>query len=321
MSGIFISYRRNDTSGYSRLLYERIAAEFGTDEVFMDVETLREPGMDFVDAINEGISRCSVLLCLIGRGWLKRDGDGHRRIDNSNDFVRLEVASALKRNIRVIPVVVEGAAIPGADELPDDLKLLARRQALDLSHEDWEYDVGKLVDALSRIEGLTRTAKDRATDAAPERPPPPAPKASGSSWRTGVISAFAVIGLLALIGLFIEEEPDDDNTGPNPPPDTPINVAGTWYDNAGEPVLIEQAGSSVRVGVFDPMTQGFTQIGSGTVSGQQLSIRYSYPDLGISGAVVATLAPDQQHMNGTDTLDGTGLSTPNTWHREHLPSH
>ncbi|MFK8014085.1 MAG: toll/interleukin-1 receptor domain-containing protein [Gammaproteobacteria bacterium] len=325
MAGIFISYRRNDTSGYSRLLYERLGREFGSDEIFMDVESLREPGMDFVDAINDGVGRCSVLICLIGRQWLQTGTDGNRRIDNPEDFVRLEIGSALQRNVRVIPVVVEGAAIPTAEDLPQDLQALARRQALNLSHEDWEYDVGKLVSALSNIDGIALVRDARNST------PPPAPKAerSGSPLRTGMISVLAIIGVLAVIGMFIEEEDtvdpvaveaanawsDDGNVA------TTANIAGRWFDNNGEPVLIEQSGNSIRVGAFNAMTQGFMQIGEGTVSGRQLALRYSNPMENMSGTVTATIDPDQQHMNGEYTVEQTGLTMADTWHREHLPSH
>ena len=118
MKGIFISYRREDSAGYAGRLYDRLATQFGADNVFMDVEGI-EPGVDFVDAIGRAVGSCEVLIVIIGREWLSAGHEGKRRIDDPSDFVRIETAAALVRGIRVVPVLVEGAAMPRADELPD----------------------------------------------------------------------------------------------------------------------------------------------------------------------------------------------------------
>lgn len=116
----------------------------------MDVSAL-EPGDDFRKGIEQNVSCCSVVLALIGRDWLEaHDQNGHRRLDDSNDFVRIEIASALRRNIPVIPVLVRGAATPQADQLPDDLRELAYRNAVELTHARWRSDVQLLIQALRR---------------------------------------------------------------------------------------------------------------------------------------------------------------------------
>ena len=130
MKGIFISYRREDTAGYAGRLYDRLAAHFGPDRVFMDVEGI-EPGVDFVDALERAVGSCEVLIVLIGKDWLVADGAGKRRLDDPADFVRIETAAALARNIRVVPVLVDDAEMPRANQLPADMASLARRQALE----------------------------------------------------------------------------------------------------------------------------------------------------------------------------------------------
>ncbi|MBR0567177.1 toll/interleukin-1 receptor domain-containing protein [Azoarcus sp. L1K30] len=157
MDGIFISYRREDSSGYAGRLYDRLAARFGRERVFMDVEGI-DPGTDFVDAIDAAVASCTVLIVLIGPKWLGDDTGGARRIDDTHDFVRLETAAALRRKIRVLPVLVNDAEMPPEDALPPDLKALARRQAIEINHKQWEASTGEVLKALERIFGGGRPA-------------------------------------------------------------------------------------------------------------------------------------------------------------------
>ncbi|WP_051301925.1 TIR domain-containing protein [Sedimenticola selenatireducens] len=151
MDGIFISYRREDSAGYAGRLYDRLAAHFGVERVFMDVEGIA-PGTDFVDAIERAVTSCKVLIVLIGNEWTGIvDGSGRRRLDDPNDFIRLETSTALKRDIRVVPVLLEGAQMPRVDELPDELSSLSRRQAIEISHKQWEASTGNLIEALDKI--------------------------------------------------------------------------------------------------------------------------------------------------------------------------
>lgn len=114
----------------------------------MDVNAI-QPGRDFRKAIDESIHKCSVLLAILGQGWLEsRDGAGVRRLDDDNDFVRLEIASALQRDIPVVPVLVRGARMPRAEQLPGDLKELAFRNSVELTHARWKSDVEVLLQAL-----------------------------------------------------------------------------------------------------------------------------------------------------------------------------
>lgn len=151
MQRIFISYRREDTAGHAGRLFDRLRARFGKDAVFMDVEGI-EAGVDFVEAIERAVGACDVLLAVIGRSWLDcKDALGRRRLEDAHDFISLETATALKRGIRVIPVLVEGAPMPPTDALPETLRPLTRRQAVELRDNRWEADVDHLVQVLENL--------------------------------------------------------------------------------------------------------------------------------------------------------------------------
>jgi hypothetical protein len=153
MSAIFISYRREDAEDSARALYESLLHEFGKDRLFMDVEAIAL-GSDFRQAVETSLDDCGVFLAVIGPDWLTakvpNDPSGRRRLESPGDYVRQEIATALRRGARlpVIPVLVRGANMPPPDQLPDDLKDLAYRNALTLSHLDWDGNVRKLVTAI-----------------------------------------------------------------------------------------------------------------------------------------------------------------------------
>jgi len=180
MNGIFISYRRDDAPGYAGRLYDRLAAHFGADHVFMDVQGI-EPGVDFVDAIERALGSCEIVIVLIGKDWLAADSAGRRRLDDPNDFVRVETATALARGIRVVPVLVEGAEMPRGDTLPTELLPLVRRQAVELSHKQWDATSAELIRTLEKIldRDKARAVGARVADrprvdaeASPSGPPP-----------------------------------------------------------------------------------------------------------------------------------------------------
>jgi hypothetical protein len=149
-SWIFMSYRRDDTAYPAAWLYKLLASHFGNSQVFKDVNSI-ELGVDFVEVITAAVGFCDVLLALIGDRWLSVTGpDGRRRLDDPGDFVRLEIEAALARNIRVVPILVEGARMPRADELPASLAMLTRRQALELSPNQFDAESERLISALDR---------------------------------------------------------------------------------------------------------------------------------------------------------------------------
>jgi len=166
-SRIFVSYRRDDTAYPSGWLFDRLTQHFGKDQVFKDIDSI-QLGDDFVEVITAAVASCDVLLAIIGREWLTiADEAGRRRLDNANDFVRLELETALTRNIRIIPVLVEGARVPRADELPPSLAKLARRQALELSPSRFDFDVGRLLKVLDSVWNSSYTSDAARVGSAP----------------------------------------------------------------------------------------------------------------------------------------------------------
>ncbi|HMX12353.1 MAG TPA: toll/interleukin-1 receptor domain-containing protein, partial [Burkholderiaceae bacterium] len=126
-AGIFISYRRQEALKEARAIFEKLSREFGAGQVFIDLEGL-DYGVDFVESLERQLQHCQVMLVLIGPGWVAApDGHGGRRLDDANDFVRIELRAALQRNIRVVPVLFDGAPMPRTSDLPADLEPLARR--------------------------------------------------------------------------------------------------------------------------------------------------------------------------------------------------
>ena len=148
MPGVFISYRRDDTSGYAGRLYDELSARFGKDLVFIDIDSIHA-GENFVDVIERRIASCSVVIVLMGKAWLSIvDERGQRRLDNPHDFVRLEVASAFRRNIPVIPVLVGGAKMPGTEQLPAALVPLAHLNAIEIFDQLFRESVSRLAESL-----------------------------------------------------------------------------------------------------------------------------------------------------------------------------
>src|SRR5262249_20132049 len=143
--------RREETRHVAGRLADRLTERLGSTRVFMDVDTI-EPGVDFAAAIAREVASCDVLIALIGPAWSTvADRRGRRRLDDPDDFVVLEIRTALERGIRVIPVLADGAVMPDRCDLPDGLQGLVRRSAVRLDHETFRSDVATLLDAVERI--------------------------------------------------------------------------------------------------------------------------------------------------------------------------
>jgi tetratricopeptide (TPR) repeat protein len=178
---IFVNYRRDDSTATAGRLHDRLAQRFGRKTLFMDIDHI-PPGVDFVTHLNNQVAACDVFLAIIGPNWLNVTNEkGERRLDTADDFVAIEIAAALARNIRVIPVLVEGARMPKLGELPKSLKPLARRQAIDLGQAQFGRDAEALIEKISEALGEKPVKVDR--------------------WR---VAAGIVVALLLLggIGLF-----------------------------------------------------------------------------------------------------------------------
>ena len=209
MPGIFISYRREDSAGYAGRLFDLLGAEFGRSKLFMDVDTL-QGGDDYSRVIQQNIVASGVLLAVIGPHWQSLTGpDGKRRLDSPDDFVRIEIRKALDRGIRVIPVLVGGATIPEAKDLPADLQPIVERQAMEIRDSHFHPDVQQLVLMLRNERILARTVVSRP-----------------------VIASVLLAALVIVAGVLVvaRQRP----APPSPPPAAPLNrpaapaIAGKW---------------------------------------------------------------------------------------------
>jgi hypothetical protein len=150
MPEIFVSYRRDDSAGHAGRIYDRLSNHFGKEKLFRDVDHLRY-GEDFVEALDEAVGSCKALIAVIGPNWLTaEDKRGKRRLDSPTDFVRIEIESALSREVSVFPVLVNSAEMPDPEELPKSISGLARRQGLEISEIRFDYDVAELIKGLER---------------------------------------------------------------------------------------------------------------------------------------------------------------------------
>ena len=141
---IFISYRREDSSDVTGRIYDRLCQHFGEQNVFKDVDSI-PLGVDFREHLENSVAQCDVLLTIIGRQWMAGE-KGKRRLDDARDFVRIEMAAALKRNIPVVPVLVQGSSIPNVEDLPEQLQSLAYRHGTPVRPDpDFHQDMDRLI--------------------------------------------------------------------------------------------------------------------------------------------------------------------------------
>jgi hypothetical protein len=162
MSTIFISYRREDSSGHAGRIYDRLAVSFGRKDIFRDIDHIRY-GEDFIEAINKAVGSCKALIVIIGPQWLTiKDKQGQRRLEKPYDFVRIEIESALSMGIPIFPVLVGGASMPDADILPSGISGIARIQAIEVSESRFDYDVECLVKELEPKVGPAKQKVNKA---------------------------------------------------------------------------------------------------------------------------------------------------------------
>jgi TIR domain len=149
---IFISYRRDDSAGYTRAIYDKLAKRFTKSRIFMDVDAI-EPGLPFDEVINRAVGNCEILLVMIGKHWMEHKPGVGPRINDEKDFVRIEIVAALSRNVRVIPVLLDEAKMPTEESLPEPLRTLARRNAIEISNSRFNSDVDRLIETMSKVLG------------------------------------------------------------------------------------------------------------------------------------------------------------------------
>lgn len=236
MASVFISYRRDDSAGEAGRLADALEARFGKERVFRDVEDI-PAGEDFARAIDRALAKADTLLVVIGREWLGvRNAAGQRRLEDAQDFVRLEVESALAHELRVLPVLVRGTPMPAADELPDSLRPLARIQAHELSDSRWDYDVRRLIGLLEQ----------------------------GRGWQTALrkhrrIALAVAVGLALIAGFFVWS---------TRPPD----VSGVWHLANGNVWAVTQDGDRLTIEETHRESREVWRKGVATLRGKVLDV-------------------------------------------------
>ena len=175
MARIFISYRHDDSGYVSALLSEQLQGRFGPQSVFFDIDHI-PIGVDFVERINQAVGACDVLVVVIGDRWLEaRDDNGDRRLEDPSDYVRVEIEAAFRREIPVVPVLVDKARMPAAAALPESLRSLVHRNAAEIrAGLDFKRHLERFVEALGQIVPPPGTgAPPRARKRAARTPGPP----------------------------------------------------------------------------------------------------------------------------------------------------
>jgi hypothetical protein len=252
VAATFISYRRDDSAGYAGRLHEELELRLGRDRVFRDVESL-PVGEDFVEAIDRRLQQCDALVAVIGRDWLSaRTSAGALRLEQPDDFVALEIAAALKRpGVLVIPVLVGGAAMPSASQLPEKIRALARRHAFVLREETWESDIDRLAAVLSR--GKRGTLPSRRLALA------------------GVVLVLAAAGALLLRG----RAAPSSRVAPAPAPASATEPAAPAHPTAAYAVDIPALAEAAHGPLIYSLISGSAAPRGGGASGVRLRFRVS----------------------------------------------
>ena len=265
---VFITYRREETAAHAGRLYDAMVARFGEANVFMDVDMA--PGVDFVERITEAVAACHVLIVVMGPRWATvEDEQGRARIADPEDFVRLEVETALRRpDVTPIPVLVAGARMPHREDLPPEVRAITRRNALQLDDQRWRNDVGRLVSTLDQLlaegplvsaapspEGSVAAGRADAAQAAGQvegpsavagptsletKPAKPAAPRAGGTRRLGwaLIGALATAAVVVAVVVAVSSGGGGDDDQPGP--------AAQGSASASEARLLQVIPASVR---------------------------------------------------------------------------
>ena len=327
MGAIFVSYRRGDSEGQARALFNELAGLIGKDSVFMDVDSIAL-GRDFRQILQERLGSSDLMLALIGPDWLDvRDASGNRRLESAADFVRQEIAAALKRNIPVTPVLVRGAQMPAPERLPDDLKDLAYRNGFELSHTRWESDVREMIKRLGLAKGDVQESRQPVIGAREaDRPvvmesgPVVAGRTLGS--KTIAIGAGATLLVLAsLVAWLMSGGSNSIDQGTNLAPNRPaVETTSTSPTAVATPAATNETRLPAQKVAPEPTRPN----SSPAATRQELPVAVSPPPkstTSMSGTwdIVQTF-PDKTVLSGTLELTqrGTTFGGEVTW-RGHRP--
>ena len=315
MAGIFVSYRRSGASSSTYRLVNELQREFGEAKIFLDVESI-DPGVPFAEAISNAISKCNVVLVVIGPSWLEmKNEQGQRRLDEPKDWIRREIEIALESRAKVIPVLVEGAKVPEAEDLPESIASLAGLNGYELAANKvhWDFDVSRLVKKLRGKVGHK---------------------------KRNVMIGVAVMALLVFVVQFeqqsesVPREQRDPvaltNDGPlveipaargfddqKQPAGSNADLSGEWYSNEGIRYSVRQQGSQFSATVYDGSGDVIEE-SRGTISGRAVTFNYQDSD-DYTGTGKGTLQADNTHLHVTFTDAATGHLESTQLHRGHYP--
>ena len=293
--GVFICHRREKSAFAARAIHDRVVQRLDRDNVFLDVDSIGL-GIDWSKELTERVGACDALIAVIGKNWISSaDKDNQRRIDDPDDFVRIEIEAALKRDVRVIPVLVDGAAMPKADELPESLKGLARRQGTEVSHTRFDADVEKLTRALVSIMDAAKAKRQReeretSQPAIPARPHPEQAIAPPSSPPPADLS---------------------------PPKDWNLErlILGAWYDRGENEYVISERSTEggrkthLQARQKNPSVPEDVSTGGAWVKGEIVGFNSWLPQMGgFEGRLVRSL-----EQPGGDTLVGKYWTAERSW--------
>lgn len=244
MPGVFISYRKIDSAGFSGRLCDHLSRHFGPEQVFIDVDDINH-GADYTQVIRSSVGEASAMVVVIGRQWLAcTDARGNRRLDDPADWVRNEVAEGLRRDILVLPVLVDGAAMPAAEHLPPGIAPLAYKQAGEISNARWQYD----------LDGVTRTL-ERVVMPVADAPRNRLTRLGKLVWNALAGVAIATMTMIVLLIVLIwnaDDVPSADIATPTPEASLAVKreatvpqIGGLGYDQARK-LLIEKGWTPTR---------------------------------------------------------------------------
>ncbi|MBL7713192.1 MAG: toll/interleukin-1 receptor domain-containing protein [Chitinophagaceae bacterium] len=329
---IFISYRVKDTQAATGRLVDALKQHFDEDQIFLDIDKI-EPGLDFTLVISKYLDSSDVMLVIIGPDWMAYNSERNTyRINEKNDWVRLEIATALQRNIRVVPVLLEGASLPDEELLTEDLKPLLRRQSYEISNKRWKYDSEQLIEFLKKILG-------QAAKPAPKPAPvPAAPKKSKTVyWLIG--GAIVLLGIIANAASENNNNPSEPIPGQNesqvqhnntPAQQTPAvvnkvqeqtaDLSGKWFDPNGKGTYVFQQNNGLLSLAVYAVTGEQTGEGTGTVTGRSVKIQLNLSANGmlIPSELDVAVSPDNLELNGHIRISDNGSSYSEKIHIERL---
>ncbi len=238
---IFLSYRRRDVGGYAGRLHDALTQRLGRKNVFQDVSAIG-PGQDFTEVIRRALDDCDAVIAVIGPGWMGADPEGAPRLGQPDDYVRLELGTALTRDLPVVPVLLGGAPLPAASDLPEELRPLVQRQAVVVRDESWHQDV----------DGLVRSLRDEIS----ARP-------DSSRWRISAAVLLALLVVAAVVAFWPDREESDKAEDANLPAACVPPAAEGWTELAIAPDAVGDVSATggtlafaVRRGSWRPVGPG-----------------------------------------------------------------